>query len=328
MDIDWLYVDFSKHITLPDGVSEVSVVVNDAFVAAPTDGWEIWSENEVSTYAEFVAGLLMGGAPRLNLYLYTETPTAEVDLLEAQISLGGSNPDPEPEPEPEPGAGADWRLAWDKVGERFYETGVDRGVLYLDNGSSAVVWNGLVTVSEESSGGVSEHHYDGVKYLDIAANEDFQATVEAFSAPQEFAACDGSKLLAPGLFASQQPRQTFGFSYRTLLGNDVQDIKYGYKLHLVYGVTAISAAKSNSTITQTPSPERRQWTFYTVPPQSGWCYRPTAHFVLDSTEVNPAQLEALESILYGSEGSGPRMPDVPELMELFEVPNCNDNPNI
>lgn len=212
-----------------------------------------------------------------------------------------------------------YRLVWDKVGERYFETGVDRGVLY-PVGSPGVVWNGLVSVSESSGAENSEYHYDGVKYLDVVGTEDFEATIEAYSAPREFDVCDGSLQLAPGLFATQQPRQPFGFSYRTLLGNDVKETKYGYKLHLVYNATAVPASKTSSTLTDRPDPRPRQWTFYTVPQETS-TYRPTAHFEIDSTLVDPAALAALEDILYGTEEAAPRLPDQSEVVSLLAVPD-------
>jgi hypothetical protein len=196
------------------------------------------------------------------------------------------------------------RLEWGKVGDRFYETGVDRGVLYPELGPG-VVWNGLVSVSEETSGGDLESFYfDGVKYLDIVANEDFQATIEAFSAPPEFAACEGNKMLSPGLFATQQPRRTFGMSWRTLIGNDLQGTDHGYKLHIVYGATAAPSSRSYQTLSSSAEPETRQWTVSTVPPPAN-TYKPTAHFVIDSTKIDPYLLGNIETLLYGSEDQDP-----------------------
>lgn len=199
------------------------------------------------------------------------------------------------------------KLLWNQAGERFYETGVDRGVLY-PKFLPGVAWNGLVAVDEDSFGGeVTPYYYDGVKYLDFVANEDFKATIEAFSAPSEFASCDGSKTLSPGLFATQQPRTTFGLSYRTLIGNDLEGTNLGYKLHLVYGATAEPSSKKNQSISGSIDPTTRQWAIHTVPPTST-SYKPTAHFVIDSTLANPAKLAVLENLLYGTSSSDPSLP--------------------
>ncbi len=208
------------------------------------------------------------------------------------------------------------RLEWGKVGDRLYETGVDRGVLYPELGPG-VVWNGLVSVNEEASGGELESFYfDGVKYLDVVANEDFQATIEAFSAPAEFAACEGSKMLSPGLFATQQPRKTFGMSWRTLIGNDLRGTEHGYKLHIVYGATVAPSSRSYKTISSDSDLETRQWTISTVPPPAN-LYKPTAHFVLDSTKIDPYLLENVETLLYGNEDLDPVLISQPRVIEVL-----------
>lgn len=207
------------------------------------------------------------------------------------------------------------RLVWNQVGERFYEAGVDRGVLYPVAGPG-VPWNGLISVSENVSGGEVEGlFYDGVKYLDVIANEDFQATLEAFSAPPEFAGCDGRKQLSPGLYATQQRRKTFGLSYRTKIGNDL-DADLGYKLHIVYNCTAAPAGKTSKTLNNTPEPETRSWTLNSVPPPAS-TYRPTAHFVIDSTEANKYMLEDVESYLYGRAGQDPALPTQDEILAMM-----------
>lgn len=198
------------------------------------------------------------------------------------------------------------RLVWNQPGERFYETGVDRGVLYPRVGPG-VPWNGLLSVSENVAGGdIEQLYFDGVKYLDVVANEDFQATLEAFSSPPEFSACDGSKSLSPGLFATQQPRKTFGLSYRTKIGNDLAGLDRGYKLHVVYGATAAPSTRSSQTLSNTPSLSSRQWTINAVPPRA-LSYKPTSHFVFDSTLMDPYLLQDIESFLYGREGSDPTL---------------------
>lgn len=207
------------------------------------------------------------------------------------------------------------RLEWNLTGERFFETGVSHGVLFPRTGPG-VPWNGLISVNEAVNGGeVESLYFDGVKYLDVIANEDFQATIEAFSSPKEFAACDGSKTLSPGLFATQQPRKPFSFSYRTLIGNDL-DSDLGYKLHIVYNCMASPASRSSQTISGTPTPGSRSWTVNAVPPEAS-TYKPTAHFVIDSTQVNNFMLEDLESYLYGREGFEPALPTQEEVIAFL-----------
>lgn len=207
------------------------------------------------------------------------------------------------------------QLVWGTVGERFYETGVDRGVLYPKY-TPGVAWSGLISVDESSEGGdVEPFHFDGIKYLDFVASEDFQATVEAFSAPAEFSVSDGHKALSPGLFATQQPRLTFGMSYRTLIGNDIDGVDYGYKLHLVYNATAGPSSNKRQTMSGSVSPEVKQWTIYTVPPLS-LTYKPTAHIVVDSTLASPSKLSTLENTLYGVYGD-PELPTQAEIISMF-----------
>lgn len=207
-------------------------------------------------------------------------------------------------------------IKWNQPGERLYETGIDRCVLY-PNAGPGVAWNGLISVNENVSGGDADQlYFDGVKYLDVIANEDFQATLEAFSAPAEFAACDGTKALSPGLFATQQRRKTFGLTYRTLIGNDLEKNDHGYKIHIVYNATASPSAKTSKTISESVSPETRSWTINTVPEQAT-TYKPTAHFIIDSTLVDPYMLQDLELHLYGREGVEPRLLSQEEVISIL-----------
>lgn len=217
------------------------------------------------------------------------------------------------------------RIDWNKAGERRFETGIDRGVLYPRLGPG-VPWNGLVAVNENTSGGEMESlYFDGVKYLDIASGEDFQATVEAYSAPVQFAPSDGQKYLAPGLSVTQQPRKSFGLCYRTLIGNDLVGVEYGYKLHIVYNCTASPAARSNKTLAENPSPETRSWTINTVPPPAN-TFRPTAHLVVDSTLIDPYLMADLETLLYGRDATSELpaiaayLPTVAEIVLLLANP--------
>ena len=217
------------------------------------------------------------------------------------------------------------RIEWNKSGERFFEAGVDRGVLYPRFGSG-VPWNGLTAINESSAGGDSESFYfDGVKYLDMVANEDFVATLDAYSSPRQFDACDGAKQISPGLLVTGQRREQFGLCYRTLIGNDLQGEDYGYKLHIVYNCTASPASRTNQTIAGTPNPGTRSWSINTVPPPSS-TFRPTAHLVVDSTLVDPYLMADLESVLYGRDGGtnqptiAPSLPTVQEIVLILGNP--------
>lgn len=205
------------------------------------------------------------------------------------------------------------RIEWNKPGERTFESGVDQGVLYPRLGPG-VPWNGLTAVSEDTSGGDLESlYFDGLKYLDVVGADDFQATIEAFSAPVEFAEADGQKMISPGLFVSQQPRKTFGMSYRTLKGNDLLGTEYGYKIHIVYNCTAAPSSKTNATISDNVTPGTRSWDVSTVPPPAS-TFKPTAHIVLDSTMIEPYAMEQAEALLYGHDGSDAYLPTVDELI--------------
>lgn len=205
-------------------------------------------------------------------------------------------------------------LVWNLEGERTYETGVDRGVLF-PRLTPGVAWNGLVSVDEAVDGGESEAlYFDGFKYCDFVAAESFQAVIEVYSVPPEFAECDGIKQLSPGLFVGQQPRVTFGFCYRSRIGNDLLGTNYGYKLHLVYGATALPTTKQMQTVTDRVNLGTRQWTVKTVPPEATQ-FKPTAHFVIDSTKASEFGLSFLEHILYGEDGGDdPRLPTQAEVI--------------
>ena len=209
------------------------------------------------------------------------------------------------------------RLNWDAFGERFYETGVDRGVLYLNDIGYA--WPGLISVSESSSGGEAKPHYlDGYKYANIASAEEFQATINAFSSPPEFSVCDGVGLVHTGLFATQQPRRPFSFSYRTLIGNDIDGSDHGYKIHLVYNALAAPSTRTNNTINDNVTPSNLSWAITTLAPMAA-NLRPTSHFVIDSRFTPEGTLSEIEDILYGSEVLAPTIPSVSDLIALFDV---------
>ncbi len=210
------------------------------------------------------------------------------------------------------------RLSWGASGERYYEDGVDQGVLYVDD--VGYVWNGLVSVTESPSGGDHRSYYlDGVKHINLTAAEEYEATIKAISAPAAFAACDGTKSLYQGLFVTQQRRSPFGFSYRTMINNDLgPDV--GYKIHLVYNALAAPSERNNASRSDSPEYSERSWYIQAVPPQSlGFGYKPSAHFVVDS-RITPVEILAqLEDILYGSEAADARFPSQTEILDLFEV---------
>lgn len=195
------------------------------------------------------------------------------------------------------------KLTWDTTGERYYETGVDHGVLYVLDQTGAygsgVAWNGLVTVTESPSGAEASAQYaDNIKYLNLMSVEEFGCTIEAFTYPEEFGQCDGTLDLADGVQLGQQGRKTFGLSYRTIKGNDTASNDYGYKLHLVYGCLAAPSEKAYSTVNDSPEAITFSWEVSTTPvPVPG--FKPTALIVIDSTVITPAKMTAVEDVLYG-----------------------------
>lgn len=211
-------------------------------------------------------------------------------------------------------------LTWDEVGERLYETGIDRGVLYIPDGpdyDTGVAWNGLVSVTESPSGAEPTPLYaDNIKYLNLISLEEFGGTIEAFTYPSEFGACDGSAAPATGISVGQQPRQMFGLSYRSRLGNDVETTEYGYKIHLVYGAVAAPSEKAYNTINDSPEAITFSWGFTTTP-VAVTDLLPTALLTIDSTLVSEADLLALEDILYGDGATDPRLPLPDEVIALF-----------
>lgn len=213
------------------------------------------------------------------------------------------------------------RLVWDKTGERTYETGVDHGVLYpIQAGgvyTKGVPWNGLTAVTESPSGAEATAIWaDNIKYLNLISVEEFGATVEAYMYPDEFAECDGSKEIAPGVFIGQQARKMFGMAYRTLLGNDTESTEYGYKLHLIYGATASPSERNYATVNDSPEAMALSWELTTVPVEVTGC-KPTASMTIDSTKVDPEKLAALEAILFGSEDTEARLPLPDEIVALI-----------
>ena len=212
------------------------------------------------------------------------------------------------------------KLVWDKTGDRLYETGVKNGVLYPQGAGGTypkgVAWNGLSTVTESPSGAEASAVYaDDMKYLNLYSTEEFAATIEAYTYPDEFSECDGSATIATGVTIGQQTRKAFGLCYRTTLGNDVAANNYGYKLHLIYGAMAAPSEKAYATINDSPEAITFSWELSTTP-VSVKGFQPTASLVVDSTKVEPEKLAKLEEILYGkdptsepsTEGVDPRLP--------------------
>jgi hypothetical protein len=210
------------------------------------------------------------------------------------------------------------RIIWGETGSRLYEAGVDRGVLYPPAGAVGVPWNGLTSVKEAPSGGDPQAYYqDGIKYFQIAAAEEFKATIEAFSAPAEFASCDGIANIYAGLSISQQPRKPFGFAYRTLIGNDVVADSFGYKIHLIYNALANPSGRDNNSLSNASDPMQLSWDIQSVPPPITG-FKPSAHLIINSLLATSDQLLAVENIIYGLEGgSNARQPTVSELITIF-----------
>lgn len=215
------------------------------------------------------------------------------------------------------------KLLWDQTGERLYETGVDHGVLYLPDGSGEYVngyaWNGLTAVTESPSGAESNKQYaDNQVYLNLQSAEEFNGTIEAFTYPDEFAECNGEIQPQVGVYVGQQTRKSFGFSYRTKIGNDTVGQDYGYKLHLVYGALAGPSEKQYNTINESPEATPLSWEISTTPVAVNiGNLKPTATITINSTHVGATQLAALEDLLYGTEGTDPRLPLPAEVIAMF-----------
>ncbi len=208
------------------------------------------------------------------------------------------------------------RVVWSEPSEKKFELGVDRGVLYVDEGTG-VPWNGLVSVDEAPSGGDAKPYYmDGVKYLNRPMREEFEATINAFMSPQQFDECDGSRPFLPGVFVQQQRRKEFGLTYRTKVGNSAEGEDFGYKIHIIYNALAAPSQRSYNTVSEDPEAMILSWGLKTRPiPFPGMA--PSSHLVIDTTEASEAGVTALEDILYGDETHAPRLPMPVEIAELF-----------
>jgi hypothetical protein len=204
------------------------------------------------------------------------------------------------------------RIIWNDIGQKVYHAGIDRGTFYF--GTIGVPWFGLVSVTESPSGGDAEPVFlDGTKVQNVPGRVDFDATIQALSAPIEFASCAGRLELAAGLYATDQPKEKFGFSYRTLIGNDVLDTNFGYKIHVVYNAMAKISDFTHTTKSGSSSVSPYSWAITTTPIMALPNKRPTSHFIFDTNRLSPDSINLIEAILYGDDDDGPRLPTLGEL---------------
>lgn len=215
------------------------------------------------------------------------------------------------------------KLVWDGVGERIYETGDDRAVLFPQNTdgtyAAGVAWNGITAVTQSPSGAEATDLYaDNIKYVSLRSAETLGGTIEAYTYPDEWADCDGSKEVSPGVFAGQQNRRPFGMSYRTIVGNDTELDQHGYKIHLIYNATASPSEKGYSTVNDSPEAITFSWEFTTTPINIAG-FKPTSLITIDSTKVDAAKLTSFEDILYGTENEDSRLPLPDEVVNHFKT---------
>ena len=214
------------------------------------------------------------------------------------------------------------KLVWDQSGQKLFETGISNGVLYVSDGqggySKGVAWNGLISVAENPSGAESNPVYaDNIKYLNIISAEEFGATIEAYTYPDEFMECDGSAQVIAGVNIGQQARKSFGLSYRTRVGNDVAGDNLGYKIHVIYNCQAAPSGKTYSTVNESPEAITFSWEVTTTPvPVEG--FRPTATVVFDSTKLAAEKMAAVENALYGTASAEANLPSIEALLALVQ----------
>ena len=214
------------------------------------------------------------------------------------------------------------KLVWDETGKRTYETGVSHGVLYVQTSTGTygkgVAWNGLTAVTESPSGAEATPLYaDNIKYLELRSTEEFGATIEAYTYPDEFEKCDGSATIGTGVTIGQQTRHPFGLSYRTILGNDTENNDHGYKIHLIYGATASPSEKGYQTVNDSPEAITFSWEISTTPIDVPG-FKPTSSLVIDSTKVEPTKLAEIEKLLYGDTAKEPKLPTPEEIMAILQ----------
>jgi len=211
------------------------------------------------------------------------------------------------------------RLAWDQAGARHFEAGLDRGVLYPDS-NTGVVWNGLTSVKASPSGGEPKPYYlDGVKHLQVPTTEEYSGTIEAYTYPDEFEELDGSTELYAGVMLNQQLRKQFGLSYRTRLGNDLNGVDDGYKIHLIYNAMAAPSEKTYDTLGDTPEPTAFSWGFTTVPIRVGPGIKPLAHLTINSRKTSKLMLRLIEETLYGTSYQDPKIMTPQDIITLYET---------
>lgn len=214
------------------------------------------------------------------------------------------------------------KLVFDELGKRFYETGVSNAVLFVqaDNGTypTGVAWNGITAANESPSGAESNDQYaDNIKYLSLTGAEKFEGTIEAFSSPKEFDECDGMATIATGVTAHQQNRKSFGFAFKSILGNDVKGNEYGYKLHLWYGCKAAPSERSHATVNDSPEPQNPSWSITSTPvPIPG--HKPASVLTITSTEVDAAKLAKIEEAIYGSDDANSHLPTPQEIIAMLQ----------
>lgn len=218
------------------------------------------------------------------------------------------------------------KLIWDKTGERFYETGVSNVALYVKDATGAygkgVPWNGVTSISESPSGAEANPQYaDNIKYLNLMSAEEFAATLEALTYPDEFGICDGSLEVGHGVYAGQQTRRGFGLAYKTLIGNDILGQEFGYKIHLMYNGLAAPSEKAYASVNDSPEASAMSWEISTSPEPITTVpgAKPTATLTIDSTKTDPAKLAALEAILYGDATTEPKLPSPDEVIALIPI---------
>lgn len=214
------------------------------------------------------------------------------------------------------------KLVWDKVGERYYETGVDRGVVYPQVSGTypkGAAWNGLTSVTLSPSGAEPTPLYaNNHKYLELMSVEELGGSIEAYTYPDEFAECNGTAEMIAGVRVTQQKRKSFGFSFRNLIGSDTDGDKHGYKLHLIYGALASPSEDSNTTVSDDPEAKAMSWEFSTTPVEVA-NFEPTSHIEIDSTTVAADKLTALEKVLYGDGETEARLPLPDEVASIMGV---------
>ena len=214
------------------------------------------------------------------------------------------------------------KLIFDEVGKRFYETGVSKGVLFVQDETGAypkgVAWNGLTAVNESPSGAEANDQYaDNMKYLSLTGAENFEGTIEAFYSPAEFDVCDGMATIAQGVNAHQQNRKAFGFAYQSIIGNDIKQNDFGTKLHLWYGCKAAPTERANASVNDSPEPANPSWAITSTPVDVPG-YRPTSVLTIDSTKAIPAKWKALMDIIYGTDSTEPYLPTPEQVIQLMK----------